>query len=543
MKKHFASRRYLIEFDSRYLPSIFTEVLVVGSGVAGLRAAIEAAQSCSVLVVTKAQAHETNTDHAQGGVAVVLAPGDTIEGHIADTVKVGQGLCEPEVVTTVVSEGPSRIEELIEWGAQFDTEDGALRFAREGGHRTARVLHANGDSTGHEIESVLLRRARAIPQIQIFEQTTVIDLLSEEGRVVGALVQHEKRGLLLVWAGQVVLATGGAGQLYRETTNPAIATADGLALAYRAGAELQDLEFFQFHPTTLYVAGASRALISEAMRGEGAVLTNRDGERFMPRYHPDTELAPRDVVSRSILAEMRQTGETNVYLDVTHIPEERLRRRFPRIWDLCAGFDIRMSEDPIPVRPSAHYAIGGVKTDLAGRSSLDGLLVCGEAACTGLHGANRLASNSLLEGLVFGQRAGDFAREAVQSADREGATRREIASRLDHRRDTRLDLTDLENSLRSVMWRRVGIEREEVGLAYAEDMIDFWSSYVMDEEFSMPRGWRLQNMLTACKLICHLARERTESRGVHYRLDYPDTDDARWRHHSMLDRSQWTESV
>ncbi|MFW6280123.1 MAG: L-aspartate oxidase, partial [Planctomycetota bacterium] len=332
-----------------------------------------------------------------------------------------------------------------------------------------------------------------------------------------------------------ILATGGCGCLYRETTNPAVATGDGLAMALRAGAELQDLEFVQFHPTALYVAGASRALISESLRGEGAVLRNREGRRFMPNYHPDAELAPRDTVSRAIVAEMRRTGDTHVLLDVTDYSAEYLKKRFPTITQLCKKFELEIDEDMIPVRPAAHYHIGGVAVDMQGRTSVDNLLACGEVACTGVHGANRLGSNSLVEGLVFGHRAGRRAAENCRKME-EAPPVRTLQGLPQEPAYGRLNLTDVENSLRSVMWRNVGVNRNEDDLDEALNMITFWCRYVMDKEFGEPDGWQLQNMLAVSRLIAMSARQRTESRGVHYRTDHPETS-GHWKRHIIMSKT------
>ncbi len=405
--------RYLVGFDSPLLPHRFTDVLVIGSGVAGLRAAIEAARHANVVVITKDELNECSTDRAQGGIAAALGPGDSPEKHAADTIAVGCGLCDPATVRLVVEQGPELVRELAQWGAAFDREGDGLSLAIEGGHRCARVAHARGDATGAEIEETLLRKVASTPNIQTIKHTFAIDLLTLDGICLGAATWSHARGLTLIWAKAVILATGGAGQVYRETTNPRVATGDGLAMAYRAGCELRDLEFVQFHPTTLYVAGAARVLISEAARGEGGILVNKLGERFMEKYSPMKELAPRDVVSRAILAEMQRTGDTNVYLDLTHVPPDRLAARFPLIKEMCSLFDIDIAEDLIPVCPSAHYMIGGVTADHRGQTTIGRLYACGEVASTGLHGANRLGSNSLLEGLVFGRAAGDAAGRAA----------------------------------------------------------------------------------------------------------------------------------
>ena len=541
MKKHIEPRRFLLEFDSHELPHRFVDVLVIGSGVAGLSAALAAARHGEVVLVSKAELRESNTDYAQGGVAVVLGPPDSVEAHAADTLAVGQGLCAPEVVELVVREGPERVRELIAAGAQFDSDAGRLNLTREGGHSQARIIHARGDATGAEIERTLLREVLASPRIHCMEHTYAVDLLTDNGECLGALLSNQTQGLTLAWAKQTILASGGIGQVYRETTNPEVATGDGIALAYRAGAVLQDMEFVQFHPTTLYIAGASRWLISETVRGEGGMLLNRHGQRFMARYDPAAELAPRDVVSRAILAEMRATGATHVYLDLRHLDPNRVRERFPSIARVCSQFGLDLAEDLIPVRPSAHYMIGGVRTDLAAGTSIARLHACGECACSGLHGANRLGSNSLLEGLVFGFHAGETAGRAA-AAHAEDAKPTPIRSRFAALRKDELDLRDISNALKSLMWRNVGIERDEAALGEAEESIDFWCGYVLAHIFAFRGGWELQNMLTAAKIITVAARRRQESRGVHFRSDFPDTDDEHWKTHITFQRPETAET-
>ena len=535
MQKHLAHRRYLTHFDSRMLPHIFTDVLVVGGGVAGLRAAIAAAEHGTVTILTKQNVEESNTRYAQGGVAVAMSEDDTVDRHVADTLATGVGLCDEQTVRVVVGEGPDRVQELVDWGAAFDRANGEFMFTKEGGHSVARILHARGDATGAEISHTLINVARRCENIQLLEDHFVVDLITPDAEVQGAVVYNPVRGMMLLWASQVILATGGVGRVYRETTNPAGATGDGLAIAYRAGAALQDLEFVQFHPTTLYIAGASRTLISETVRGEGAKLVNRAGERFMSGYHPDAELAPRDVVSRSIHHEMQATNHPCVYLDITHLDRAHLQQRFPAICKECQSFGIDISTDRIPVRPSAHYFVGGVKVESMGRTSVPNLFAVGEVACTGLHGANRLGSNSLLEGLVFGARAGACAGEVLAETGRPRPPH-SVASQLMGPKRGEIDLGDVENSLRSLMWRAAGIEREESHLETAEDYVDFWCGYIIDKTFSDVGGWVLQNMLTVAKLVLHSARERRESRGVHFRTDFPDTDDAHWKRHITLQR-------
>ena len=380
---------------------------MVGAGVAGLRAAIELSRSGKVLVIAKDSLHESSSEYAQGGIAVALSDDDEVELHEQDTLVAGDGLCDLEAVRTLVEEGPRGIEQLIEWGTAFDRAGSRLLFAREGAHSRNRVLHAHGDSTGREIVRTLRHHARTLPNITFQSFAALTDLLIVDGEVVGVTALDETHGAkVIVEARGTLLATGGLGRVFENTTNPDVATGDGVACAYRAGAAIADIEFVQFHPTALFVTGAPRFLLSEALRGEGAYLRNASGERFMERYHPLKELAPRDVVSRSIVMELRATGDQSAVLDLTHLPDGFARKRFPRVYETCIQHGIDLAKIPAPVRPAAHYAMGGVKTDLFGRTTLPRLFAAGEVACTGVHGANRLASNSLLEGVVFGERAG-----------------------------------------------------------------------------------------------------------------------------------------
>ena len=542
-------RRYLIPFKAARLPQQFTDVLVIGGGVAGARAAIAAAdEGADVLVLTKDTIDQSNTWYAQGGIAAVLQPADSYQSHADDTEKGGAGLCDSEAVDVVIREGPQRVLELLEWGANFDKKAGnphGLAFTREGGHSFARILHAFGDATGKELAQTLIRTVRGRESIRVSENTFVIDLVTEDGRCLGVLALIN--GLVnVIWAKRTILASGGAGQLYRESTNPRIATADGHAMAYRAGATLQDMEMVQFHPTTLYVAGSSRALITEAVRGEGAYLVDRNGHRFMPDYHEMAELAPRDVVSRAIVEQIRKTHFTHVFLDVRHLPSREFRERFPQLAKLTDAFEIDVSKDLIPVHPAAHYMIGGVDADVDGRTSLQGLYAVGEAGCSGLHGANRLGSNSLLEGLTFGARAGADAGRGARGEDVRFPLTLEHALAVPTK--TELDIVDVKSSLRSVMWRNVGVERTGDRLDETREIIGFWSRYVMDKIFDPAAlgpagatpGWELQNMLTVCALITSAAYTRTESRGAHYRIDYPARDDAHWRMHLLWRRPMET---
>jgi L-aspartate oxidase len=539
-------RRYLIPFKAARLPQQFTDVLVIGGGVAGLRAAIASADAgVEALILTKDTVDESNTWYAQGGIAAVLQPLDSIESHVNDTEVGGAGLCDDAIVRIVVEEGPQRVLELLTWGANFDKKIGNpydLAFTREGGHSFARILHAYGDATGKELAQTLLRTVRSRENIRIAERAFVIDLLTHEQRCLGAIALIDGK-VQIIWAKRTILASGGAGQLYRESTNPKIATADGHAMAYRAGASLKDMEMVQFHPTTLYVAGSSRALITEAVRGEGAYLVDRHGKRFMKDLHPMADLAPRDVVSRAIVDQIRKTHFTHVYLDVRHLPAKQFRERFPSLAQLMDQFEIDTTKELIPIHPAAHYMIGGVDADQHGLTSLAGLYAVGEASCSGLHGANRLGSNSLLEGLTFGARAGAHA--AAGAKENNIKFPLTLEHKIPPSTKTELDVTDVKSSLRSIMWRNVGIERAGDHLAETREIIAFWSRYVMDKTFAPDfpaaiAGWELQNMLTACFLITTAAYSRTESRGAHYRLDYPKRDDAHWRLHLLWKRPMET---
>ena len=536
MKRTAALRRYLTSFDTARLPQVFTDVVVVGSGVAALRAAIEIAQGAQVTLLTKGRLIDSNSYHAQGGIAAVVTSVDSIESHVADTLATGCGLSDEPVVRQVVAAAPDCIKELLEWGAAFDRTKGDLSVAREGGHSAARILHARGDETGKEITNALLAHASAAEALDVREETFAIDLLSVDHRVVGILAWNPRQGVYAVRARRTVLATGGLGRLYRETTNPEVATGDGLAMAYRAGAVLADLEFVQFHPTTLYIAGASRHLISETVRGEGGRLVDKAGKPFMQDYSPMGDLAPRDVVSRAIIEHMQRTGATNMYLDLTHLGVG-VRKRFPGIAKTCAQFDIDIAKDLIPVRPSAHYMVGGVKVDRVGRTSLENLYACGEVSSTGLHGANRLGSNSLLEGLVYGRAAGRQMLEDLSHNEPRSEPER-LRSEISQSTRGELNMGDVASSLRAVMWRKVGIVRQHDDLVEAAGLIEFWQSYVLDKVFDQPFGWELQNMLTLGRLIARAADLRTETRGVHYRSDFPARDDARWMKHILVERDR-----
>lgn len=525
-----ANPRYLVPFNPKRVPHHFTDVLIVGGGLAGLRAALAVDPQLNVTVVTKDSIEQSNSAYAQGGIAGVLDPEDRFENHVADTLRAGGELCDRQIVEMVVREAPERIRELIAWGAHFDEEQGSLALGREGGHSHFRIVHALGDATGKEVMRAVIQRAQSLPNLETWQDTFTLDLLTHEGACRGALVWNPAHGKTLVWAKQTILCTGGAGQIYRETTNPEVATGDGHALAWRAGAELRDMEFMQFHPTVLYIAGSSRNLITEAVRGEGAYLVDRTGYRFMPDYDPRAELAPRDVVSQAIVAQMAKTRHPNVYLDLSHLDAQRVRSRFPGIAAMLAEFGLDIARDHIPIRPGAHYMIGGVTVDAQGRTTLPGLWAAGEVTSTGLHGANRLASNSLLEGLVFGAHAGEGAAAAARQTadDFRGLP---LANPQVEDPGEPLDLTDIRNSLRSLMWRNAGVRREGAGLREALENITRWCGYVLCRQFHDPAGWQLQNMLTVAGIMVAAALKREESRGVHSRVDFPDTDNTRWRRH------------
>jgi L-aspartate oxidase len=504
-----------------------TDFLVIGAGVAGLRAAVEAAEGGRVLVLTKDRLTESASEYAQGGIAVALSDDDRVSLHEQDTLIAGAGLCNPEAVKILVEEGPPQIQQLIEWGVEFDKEGGRLEFTREGAHSRNRVLHAHGDSTGREIARTLFQKTRTLPNIQFRSFSAVVDLLVEEGRVCGAIAWDEKeRRMAAIRAKAVLLATGGLGCAFWETTNPDVATGDGVAMAYRAGAEIADLEMVQFHPTALFLEGAPRFLLSEALRGEGAYLRNVHGERFMEGYDPRGELAPRDVVSRAIVAELHRTQAGPVYLDLTHLDPTFAAKRFPRIYQTCLHFGVDLAKQPVPVHPAAHYAMGGVRTDEAGRATLPGLYSAGEAACNGVHGANRLASNSLLEGLVFGARAGaamlECAGEQLRSP---GLPERGTAAPLP---------ANVVFDLRRLAWRRAGIERAGDTLQAGLDELDRLAPVFQEGLARNSRhGFEADNLYVVISLITRCALAREESRGAHYRSDFPEPREE-FRKHSVV---------
>jgi L-aspartate oxidase len=492
-----------------------TDFLVVGAGVAGLRAAIELSEAGRVLVIAKDSLHESSSEYAQGGIAVALSDDDEVSLHEQDTLFAGDGLCDGAAVRVLVEEGPAAIQQLIGWGAEFDRDGSKLAFTREGAHSRNRVLHAHGDSTGREIARTLYCKAASLPNIEFRSYAATTDLLVG-GEAAGAVVFDAKaRKMSAVYARAVLLATGGLGRVYLNTTNPDVATGDGVAIAWRAGAEISDMEFVQFHPTALHIENAPRFLLSEALRGEGAELLNARGERFMKNYHPLGELAPRDVVARAIVSEMVKAGEKHVYLDLTKRGSEFIAKRFPRIFETCLRYGIDLGAQKAPVAPAAHYAMGGVRTDLDGRTSVPRLFAAGEAACTGVHGANRLASNSLLEGVVFGTRAGKAMREATGQAAAPPVPAAAWPGGLDHQ------------AIQRIAWEKCGILRDAPGLREAEAELS--RTLPGAREISAENA-EARNMQQVALLIARSALAREESRGAHYRSDFPEKQPAFEKH-------------
>lgn len=535
LREHpFIQPRQLVGFDPRRVPLYRFDVIVVGGGVAGASAARAAARAgADVAVLTKSHLERSNTQWAKGGVAAVIGADDSWRDHADDTLAVGCGLCEEDTVEAVVRGGRASIDRLLELGTAFDRDDaGEIALGMEGGHSHARILHAGGDETGFELQRALTEALEREERIATFPNTFSIDLLRcRDGAVRGVLAETERGDRVGFTAGEVILATGGAGQIYRETTNPVIATGDGVAMGLRAGAAARDMEFFQFHPTCLYIAGAARVLISEIVRGAGAVLRDRSGHRFMPDYHPDAELAPRDVVSRAVAQRMAETEDTNVFLDLSAVDGDA-RSLFPSIARVCSFFGIDIATDPIPVRPGCHYMIGGLEVDLDGRTTVPGLWALGECANSGLHGANRMGSNSLLEGLVLGDRAGRLAAEASRPVQR-GELHLEPEADHPSRGSVPVNLPDITYSLKSLMWRHMGVIRAKDRLEESLPLLELWSRATLEFAKIGPRSWELVNMLSIARLSIIGALARTESRGVHFRSDHPAQNEA-WRAHTRL---------
>lgn len=505
--------------------------IVVGSGIAGLAMALELSKHQRVILITKSSVNESNTTYAQGGIASALDLHDSPELHYQDTMMAGAGLCDPEAVLALVYDGPERVRHLIDIGVPFDRDsENNLSLTREAAHSRRRILHANGDATGRAITQTLIRLVVNSPQITVYENHFGLGLATVNGRCCGlvALFQNEPR---LFLSSVVALCTGGLGQIYGSTTNPPIATGDGMALAYLAGARLKDLEFVQFHPTALALPPAPPFLISETVRGEGAILLNGKGHRFMPEYHPLAELAPRDIVARGIFAEI-QKGNQPVYLDLSKIPPATVRSRFPNIYETCLRYRLDISANPIPVAPAAHYVMGGVETDLFGRTAVPGLFAAGETACTGVHGANRLASNSLLEGLVFGGRAADYLKEQPITIPE---ISEEIQIHYPPRYTEYADMAKDYGRLRELTDNFLGIVRNATGLSRAKEQLESISAAVGPFAWD-PAYFELQNMFLLASLMFDAALTRTESRGGHYRDDYPQPH-SHWRKHIVFHQS------
>jgi L-aspartate oxidase len=527
--------RYLVDFDPREMEKEYYDAVIIGSGIAGVYTALEIPGERNIAILTKESIDMSNSVLAQGGIAVSLDKEDSPELHFKDTLYAGAGLCDEESVWVLVNEAAFNIDRLCGFGINFDQKSpGELALSREAAHSKNRIIHA-GDTTGKEICDKLISGARAKKNIHIKERTFALDLLTEGNSARGVLAFDESSSAYKLYlSGIVVCATGGYGQLYAGTTNPEVATGDGISLAYRAGAELMDLEFVQFHPTVLYHPENKNFLISEAVRGEGALLRNIRNERFMPRYHELAELAPRDVVARAITREMEKTGADHVYLDITFKDREYLENRFPNIFKTCLDYGIDISRDYIPIAPAEHYCMGGIKTDTYGRTNINGFFACGEAACNGIHGANRLASNSLLEGLVFGH---IISREIGRLlAARPGGEASLPAGYSSGRRDRWMDESEVRADIQRTMTEKVGIVRDGKGLAHAREKLERYRTQLGHRRNETVRHFELQNMLLLAGLVTESALEREESRGAHYRRDFEKTDDVRWKRHIVKRR-------
>ena len=535
------SRPYIVHFDSAKLPRIETDFLVIGSGSAGLRTAIEASQHGNVVLITKKVLKESSSQHEQGGIAVVMSADDTIASHVEDTLKAGVGLCNGAVVKVVVEEGIQQIAELIQWGARFDTEGGELDFTREAAHQRCRFIH-HGDTTGAETTKVLFNHLKKQDRVQVIEHAFAIDLMTQANTCYGVVALIDD-ALCCIFAKATILATGGLGHIYQCTSNPDVATGDGFAAAWRAGCAMMDMEFVQFYPTTLFLVGEPYFFISESLRGEGGRLINARGELFMGKYHEMEELAPRDVVSRAVLNEMVLTGAPCVYLDVTHLPSDFVQNRFPTIYRTCQHYGIDITTDVIPVRSGAHFMMGGVRTNLNAETNVRGLYACGEVACTSVHGANRLANNSLLECIVFGVRTAKAAASYAQTIGEKHDANIRIRSDDASESGTQplqvarqgFDVQLAKETVQEVMWQNAGIFRHGGDLEATAtrlavlDLNCYWQGI---------EGFEFQNMLDTAKLITEAATARTESRGAHYREDVPERDDTNWQKHIVICRDK-----
>lgn len=527
--------RYLTNIDTEAMPVEHYDAVIIGSGIAGVYTALQMDRNVNVAIVTKETLDISNSVLAQGGIAVSLDKGDSPRLHFQDTLYAGAGLCDEETVWALVNEAAENIETLCRYGVNFDrTENHQLAFSREAAHSKNRIIHT-GDATGKEVCDTLIHAVLKCENVKIFERTFAVDIITEGKQCLGLLVYDEDAASFKIMASDmVVCASGGYGQIYNYTTNPPVATGDGAALAYRAGCKLMDLEFVQFHPTVLYHPENRSFLISEAVRGEGAFLVNSRGERFMPNYHSMAELAPRDVVSRAIFQEIQRTDFSHVFLDISYKEPEFVKNRFPTIYKTCMKYGIDITKDKIPVAPAEHYCMGGIQTDVHGRTNIEGFYACGEAACNGIHGANRLASNSLLEGLVFGKRIALEASRRVLNKQEKKFKSLPVIKHECACTETLKDAGALKLSLRKLMTRNVGIIRDEKKLQEALQRIHEMQDQIKGKAYTDIEQWELANMLTLSELVVKSALMRKESRGAHYRTDYPQTDDINWKKNTVI---------
>lgn len=525
--------RYLTDFRLAEMDRQYYDYLIVGTGIAGLSTALKARSHGSVCILTKRKLSDSNTDHAQGGIAAAISHDDSPRLHMTDTLEAGVGLCDERAVEVLVNEGPDCVMELVDIGTEFDMQGDDFALTREGAHSMRRVLHARGDATGEEIQRALGAEVGRHPDITVREDTFAIDVLTKDGACCGVIAIDAMTGRKTAYLARgTVIATGGAGQLYKYTTNPEVATGDGIAIAYRAGADVQDVEFIQFHPTALAKEGAPRFLISEAVRGEGGILRDRTGHRFMPEYDRRAELAPRDIVARAIVRQVEKVGGKSAFLDLTHLGAQ-MRDRFPNIWRTCKQYGIDFTRDLIPVSPAAHYFMGGIRTDTNGRTNIRGLYACGEAACVGVHGANRLASNSLLEGLVFGKRIAETMIASADGVSRDALEKLDLSVSVSRKQSECSDLA-LRDRLQSIMWDDVGITRSATGLTRARDELTRMDLDYQHCVLTTEGEYEVANLLTLSRLVAEAALRREESRGGHYRSDFPARNDANWKTHIVL---------
>jgi L-aspartate oxidase len=521
------------------MPKFDYDYIIIGSGIAGLNTALLAREHGTTLILTKGRVDDCNTRYAQGGIAAAIGTGDTPVLHMQDTLSAGAGLCDREAVEVLTSEGPQRVANLIQWGVPFDTSHGEISLGMEGAHSRPRILHAGGDATGQHIELALAARV-AESDIKVLEYTLATCLVVEDGRVVAVETLNSETGRYETYSGKfIVIGTGGAGQLFKFTTNPEVATGDGVALGFRAGARVMDMEFYQFHPTALSLKGAPTFLLSEAMRGEGAVLRDREGRAFMADYHPLVDLAPRDVVSRAIATEMEKADGGTVFLDISHLPADVVQSRFPTIYHFCLNYGLDITREPAPVAPAAHYMMGGIQIDTWGRTNVPGLYACGEVACSAVHGANRLASNSLLDTLVFAQRLvnGSLGQAPQESETGDGAY---LLKGLTNRAPVCASMPELTlENFQDLMWRNVGINRSGSRLVLSARILNLWQRTIQETgpKSTERVSWELSNMLLLGRLMVESALLRQESRGSHFREDFPETR-SQWEKHVVLSQEE-----